>query len=450
MIEYSEKIVLGCLMVSNELIHDVMPLLTVECFQDKSNREVYRHIVHFEYEKKPFDMFSIADALGDDYLPVCGELVSYAAQYGPVSGLQHAKIVLEVHRKELLKQALTQAFMAMQNKQSSQDIINHLGEFMIGLESVEGSNLRNIGDSMDLFVDTLEQRFLSKGDIIGLTTGLTDLDNSIQGMQDGNLIIIAGRPAMGKSVLAMNIASHNALLGKTSLFFTLEMTEEEVQQRLVASVGRVDYGSIQNAKCVDSNDDMPIICDAIKRIKKGKFIIDDSSSLSIYDMKSKAISYARKHDGVDLVVVDYLQLLTGKGENRTQVISLISRELKSLAKQLGCPVIALSQLNRGLENRSDKRPIMSDLRESGQIEQDADKIIFVYRDEIYNQTTPAKGLAELIMGKARNCPKKDTVCIFQGEHQIFKDAHHSAYDIVDGLKNPEVDADNSKYAKTKY
>lgn len=442
MSSHSEKIVLGSLLINNELIHDVMPLLAPECFKGNDNSRVYRHILQFQYEEKPFDMFSIADALGDEWISVCGQLVSDASSYGPVSAMEHAKIVLEHHRKHLLKEALTGAFMAMQENQNSQDVINNLGEFMLNLESVEGSNLRNIGDSMTDFVDELEKRYENKGEIVGLTTGLTDLDNSIQGMQDGNLIIIAGRPAMGKSVLAMNIASHNALLGKKSLFFTLEMTEQEVQQRLVSSVARVDYGRIQNALCIDNEYDMPMIGDAIGKIKKGKFIIDDSSSLSIYDMKSKAISYARKFKGVDLVVVDYLQLLQGKGENRTQVISMISRELKALAKSLKCPVIALSQLNRGLENRSNKRPVMSDLRESGQIEQDADKIIFVYRDEVYNETSRAKGLGELIIGKARNCPKRDAVCVFQGEHQTFKDADHSAYDRVEETKNPTNDNSN--------
>jgi replicative DNA helicase len=431
----SEKIVLGSLLVNNHLIHDVMPLLDANCFKDSDNSNLYRHILQFQYENKPFDTISISDAMGDDWISFCGQLVSNAIQYGSVSVIQHAKIVLECHRKDLLKDAMTTAFMSMQGGGKSQDIINQLGEFMISLESVEGSQLRNIGESMDQFVDNLESRYQSDGEFVGLTTGLADLDNSIQGMQDGNLVIIAGRPAMGKSVLAMNIGSHNALLGKTSLLFTLEMTEEEIQQRMISSIAQVDYGSIQNAKCVDDNYSMPLIGDAIGKIKKGKFIIDDSNPLSIWDMKSKSIAYARKH-GVDLVIVDYLQLLSAKGENRTQQISTISRELKALAKTLKCPVIALSQLNRGLEQRADKRPVMSDLRESGQIEQDADKIIFVYRDEVYNENTPAKGLAELIIGKARNCPKKDTVCVFKGEHQSFKNAEHTAYDIIDSIKNP--------------
>ena len=446
----SEKIVLASVIINNELIHDIMPLLTTDCFKDRDHASIYRHILQFQYEEKPFDVISVGEALGDEWIPLLGQLVSDTFGWGTTSVIEHAKIVLERHRKELMSEAMTSAFMKLQNNDKTQDIINDLSTFMLELENVEGSNLRNIGDSMDNFVNMLEERYQNKGEIVGLTTGLTDLDTSIQGMQDGNLIIIAGRPAMGKSVLAMNICSHNALLGKKSLFFTLEMTEEEVQQRLVASVARVDYGKIQNALCVDSEYDMPLIGDAIGKIKKGKFIIDDSSSMTIYDMKSKAISYSRKHKGVDLVVVDYLQLLQGKGENRTQVISTISRELKSLAKTLKCPVIALSQLNRGLENRADKRPVMSDLRESGQIEQDADKIIFVYRDEVYNEQTQAKGLAELIIGKARNCPKKDTVCVFQGEHQTFKDAHHSAYDTIDNIKNPSTTEDNSKFSKTQY
>jgi len=451
MSSHSEQIVLGKLLTNNEFIHDVMPLLTPECFKGNDNRRVYRHIVQFQYEEKPFDMFSIADSLGDEWISVCGQLVSEATSYGPISAIEHVKIVSERHRKDLLKEALTAAFVSIQENDSSSNVINNLSEFMLNMDVVEESNLRNIGDSMGDFIAELERRYENKGEIVGLTTGLADLDESIQGMQDGNLIIIAGRPAMGKSVLAMNIANHNALLGNVSLFFTLEMTEQEVQQRMISSVARVDYGSIQNALCIDNSDDMPIMGDAISRIKKGKFIIDDSSSLSIYDMKSKSISYARKHKGVDLIVVDYMQLLTGKGENRTQVISMISRELKALAKTLKCPVIALSQLNRGLESRADKRPIMSDLRESGQIEQDADKIIFVYRDEVYNPTTRAKGLGELIIGKARNCPKKDAVVEFHGNHQSFKDAPHTAYDIIEGIKNPTSGDDNeSKFKKVKY
>jgi len=441
----SEQIVLGGLIADNEKIHDVAPLLTVDCFKNPDHSRLYRHILQFHYENKPFDIVSIADLLGDRWMPFCGEMVSKSFKHGNV--VHHAKLVSEAHRRDLIKSELSNAIGKIVNRTDTQEVVDDISSFLSTLESNGESQLRNIGDSMSEFVNELERRYLADGDIIGLTTGLKDLDQSIQGMQDGNLIIIAGRPAMGKSVLAMNIAQHNALQNKNTLFFSLEMTEDEIQQRLVSSVACVDYGSIQSASCVDQNEVMPILADGINRIKKGKFIVDDSSSLSIAELKAKSIAYGRKTGGIDLVVVDYLQLLSAKAESRFQEVSMISRELKALAKVLKCPVIALSQLSRSLESRSDKRPVMSDLRESGQLEQDADKVIFIYRDEVYNEQTRAKALAEIIIAKARNCPKKNVVSIFDGAKQTFREADHTSYAIIDEIKSSSGGQSNEGFTK---
>ena len=440
----SQRIALGGLILNNELMHDVCGKLLPESFSDMSLGNLYKHLTELYSEQKPFDVISIGDYLGDRWIAECGALVSEAARVG--NTLHHVNIVIENHKRRLIQSQLSESMNQIINKSKTQDVVNDLNTFLATIEAQGESELRNIADSMNQFVDGLEERFQAKGDIIGLTTGLTDLDRSIQGMQDGNLIIIAGRPAMGKSVLAQNIASHNAInYHKTTLFFSLEMTEEEIQQRLVSSVAGSDYGAIQSAKCVNDNQEMDLIGEAIGKIKKGKFIIDDSSSLSISELRAKSISYARKNNGVDLIVVDYLQLLSAKAESRFQEVSMISRQLKALAKELKCPVIALSQLSRSLESRSDKRPIISDLRESGQLEQDADKVIFIYRDEVYNENTQAKDLAEIIIAKARNCPKKNVVSRFDGAKQTFRDADITCYNVIQNLTTQK--GDNNDFSK---
>ncbi|MFT5452881.1 MAG: replicative DNA helicase [Enterobacterales bacterium] len=433
----SERIVLGGLIIDNEKMYDVQSILSKESFTNPSLSNLYRHLVQFHYDKKPFDVVSISELLGDKWLSACGELVGEASRTGNI--LHHAKLVQESFNRKKIQSQLSDSINQIINRCDTQQVINDLSSFLSSMDIASASELRNIADSIGSFVDGLEERYEAKGEFKGLSTGLVDLDKSIQGMQDGNLIIIAGRPAMGKSVLAQNIASHNAINeNKTVLFFSLEMTEEEIQQRLVASVSGADYAAIQSAKCYEEPFEMDLITDGLCKIKKGNFIIDDSSSLSISEMKAKSISYSRKHDGVDLIVVDYLQLLSAKAETRFQEVSMISRELKSLAKELKCPVIALSQLSRSLESRSDKRPIMSDLRESGQLEQDADKIIFIYRDVVYNEQSLAKDLAEIIIGKARNCPKSNVVSRFDGAKQTFRNVDYTSYDVIDKIKEKGV------------
>ncbi|MGB1303993.1 replicative DNA helicase [Pseudoalteromonas marina] len=439
----SQRIVLGGAILDNEKMHDIAPILNAEHFTSPKYQTLYKLILSFHDERQPFDVISIADRIGDKWIAEIGKLVSESARVG--NPVHHAKLILDNHKKTQIQNQLIESINKINQKQDTQTIVNDLNTFLATLDIASASKLRNIKESMDQFVDGLDERYKLNGTFKGLSTGLKDLDNSIQGMQDGNLIIIAGRPAMGKSVLAQNIASHNAINeNKTVLFFSLEMTEEEIQQRLVSSVAGADYGKIQSARCVDDSQEMDLIGDAIGRIKKGSFIIDDSSSLSIAELKAKSISYARKNNGVDLIVVDYLQLLSAKAESRFQEVSIISRQLKSLAKEIGCPVIALSQLSRSLESRGDKRPIMSDLRESGQLEQDADKIIFIYRDEVYNDKTPAKELAEIIIGKARNCPKQNVVSRFHGSQQTFRNADYNCYEIIEGLKEIKKGGDFAK------
>lgn len=442
-----EEIVLGGLLLNNERIHDVVGLLTVESFAKPKLANLYRHILQAHYEDLPFDTVSLSDTLGDSWIGFCGELVSLAAQHGNV--WHHANLVHEAHRLRDLQKILSVALGKSTNRTNSQEIIDELSLEMTSLEKTAGSQIRKISDSLEHFVDDLEERFNSDGNFTGLSTGLEDLDRSIMGMLPGDFVVIAGRPAMGKTVLAQNIAEHNATQGKNIVFFSLEMTEFQLQQRLVSSVSGVDYSKIQSAECIADETESLLLADGISKIKKMSFAIDDSPSLSVMELRSKAIAYDRKVKGIDLIVIDYLQLLSAKSESRFQEVSQISRELKRLAKTLNCPVIALSQLNRSLEQRSDKRPVMADLRESGQIEQDADKIIFIYRDEVYDPNSMAKGYAELILGKARNTEKKDVVAVFDGAKQSFRNAELTGYNAVINSKEKRPKNEfSTRYGKT--
>jgi replicative DNA helicase len=444
----SEKIVLGGLILNNEKMYEVLPILSPDSFKNLNHSRLYRHLMQFHYDNEPFDLISIGDRLGNQWINPVGKLVQQYISHGNI--LNHTKLIKENHQREQLKKVLSESLGKLAKREKPQPVINDITTFLASMECTTGTQLRNIGDNMDKFSEDMAKRRESKDKILGLTTGLIDLDQAIQGLQDESFIVIAGRPSMGKSCLAENIGTHNAIENnKTVLFFTIEMPEYQIQQRMVSSLANVDYGQIQTGECLGEDNLLPKISDSITKIKKGKFIIDDSSSLSISDMKSKSISYARKSGGVDLIIVDYLQLLSAKAESRFQEISTISRELKGLAKTLKCPVLALSQLNRNLESRQDKRPVMADLRESGQIEQDADVVAFIYRDEVYDEYSQAQGLAEIIIAKARNCPKKNIVTIFNGAKQTFRNASPQAYNIINNLKS-NINVDQASTFQKRY
>ncbi len=258
-------------------------------------------------------------------------------------------------------------------------------------------------------------------DVTGVATGYLELDKLTSGLQPGDLVVVAGRPSMGKTALSLNIAEHVALeLQMPVAVFSMEMGATQLAQRLLCSVGRLDHQRLRTGRLND--DDWPRLTSAIRKMQDAQLFIDETPALNALELRARARRLSRQCSQLGLVIVDYIQLMaaTGSGENRATEISEISRSLKALAKELKCPVIALSQLNRALEQRPNKRPVMSDLRESGAIEQDADVILFIYRDEVYNPDSPEKGTAEVIIGKQRNGPLGTVRMTFVGQHTKFE------------------------------
>ena len=266
--------------------------------------------------------------------------------------------------------------------------------------------------------------------ITGISTGFVDLNKKTAGLQRSDLIIVAARPSMGKTTFAMNLCETAAMESdKPVLIFSLEMPSEQIMMRMLASLARVDQTKIRTGQ-LDDDDWARISSTMGLMMEKKNMFIDDSSALTPTELRSRARRVARENNGLSLIMVDYLQLMRvpGMTENRTQEIAEISRSLKALAKELNVPVVALSQLNRSLEQRADKRPVNSDLRESGAIEQDADLIMFIYRDEVYNEETTQKGIAEIIIGKQRNGPIGSTKLTFQGQFSRFDNYAHPDFE----------------------
>jgi replicative DNA helicase len=283
-----------------------------------------------------------------------------------------------------------------------------------------GAGFATIRDLLTKAVDRIDTLFHLDNPLTGVATGFTDLDEMTAGLQPSDLVIIAGRPSMGKTTFAMNIAEHAAIKDSHPVaVFSMEMPGEQLAMRLMSSLGRIDQTKVRTGKLDD--DDWPRLTSAVSILSEAPLFIDDTPALSPTELRARARRLKREHD-LGLIVIDYLQLMQvpGHKENRTGEISEISRSLKALAKELHVPVIALSQLNRSLEQRPNKRPVMSDLRESGAIEQDADVIIFIYRDEVYDEDSPDKGTAEIIIGKQRNGPIGMRRLTFLGKHTRFE------------------------------
>lgn len=409
----AEQSVLGSVLLKAKSFGNVLEILKPNDFYLQAHKMIYEAMLDLFEKNEPQDLLTITNLLRDNnqlekiggstYLarltsivPVTANIASYAKIIRNKSILRH---LIEVNTDIATRCYEEQGDIDLLVDQAEQAIFDIAG-------SKSGDGFTPINQIVPKAFDLINQLFKRKELITGVPTGYTDLDKMTAGLQPSDLIIIAARPSMGKTSFAMNIAQHAAIVEKIGVaVFSLEMSKEQLVMRLLSSVGRIDSQRIRTGKL--HPEDFEKLNRAVGMLSGAPIYIDDTPAISVLEMRAKVRRLAAQHD-LGLIIVDYLQLMQGRHstENRTQEISEISRSLKALAKEHKIPVIALSQLNRSLESRTDKRPMMSDLRESGAIEQDADVITFIYRDEVYNKSedNPDRGTAEIIIGKQRNGP----------------------------------------------
>ena len=438
----AEQAVLGGLMLDNAGWELVDGLITSGDFYRSEHRLIFHASERLIANDKPLDMVTVGEWLeqaGD--LDACGGL-EYLGQLveqtpGAANLRSYAEIVKE---RSVLRQLIEVSGHIADSAfnpqgRSSAEILDAAESrvFQIAEHQVQQSGgPREINPILRETLERIESLFESEGGLTGLTSGFKDLDDITSGWQPSDLVIVAARPSMGKTAFAMNLVE-NMLMAtdKGTLVFSMEMPADAIVMRMLSSIGRIDQTRIRNGNL--EQDDWPRLTSAISLLKDKPLYIDDTPALSPTEMRSRARRIARELDaqgsGLGMVMVDYLQLMRAPGNNegRTAEISEISRALKGLAKELNCPVIALSQLNRSLEQRPNKRPVNSDLRESGAIEQDADVIAFIYRDEVYNEDSTDKGIAEIIIGKQRNGPVGTVRLAFLGQYTKFEDLAYGDY-----------------------
>lgn len=434
----AEQAILGGLMLDNQAWDKVAHILSEEDFYRTEHKILYKAMLDLANKNQPFDVVTILDNLNDiNALDDAGgevylfELANNTPSVANVGA--YADIVREKSVQRQLIQVATDIADSAYNP-GARDVpeLLDLAErkvFAIAEQTAGEGGPENIKSILTKAVERIDLLYNNSSTLTGLSTGLTDLDELTSGLQSSDLVIVAGRPSMGKTTLAMNMAEHAAIQdSKPVLVFSMEMPADSLAMRMMSSLGRIDQHRIRTGKL--SDDDWPRVTSAVHMLSGSSLFIDDTPGLTPAEMRARSRRVMKEHGQLGLIVVDYLQLMKVPGfkaDNRTGEISEISRSLKSLAKELNVPVIALSQLNRSLEQRQDKRPVMSDLRESGAIEQDADLICFIYRDEVYNEDSPDKGVAEIIIAKQRNGPIGKARAAFLGKYTRFEDLSFHGY-----------------------
>jgi replicative DNA helicase len=427
----AEQSVLGALMVDNDQWDNVSEILMPTDFFRNEHRQLFRMMMKLAESNSPLDVITLGETLENEKLLESTGGMAYLTELAEntpsISNLvAYAKIV---HERSVLRQLISVASdiagKAYDPRGLNAETILDEAEravFKIAEERPSQGGLVHVNPLADMALARIDELSKMDSDIIGISSGFTDLDKKTKGFKGGELIIVAARPAMGKTTFSMNLVEEAILnQDKAVVVFSLEMPAEQLLNRSFASLGRIDLGKVITGKL--GEDDYPKLVKAINLLKDKKLFIDDTAGLSPSDMRSRLRRLVREHGEVGMIMIDYLQLMQIKGfsEGRTNEISEISRTLKALAKEFDAPVIALSQLNRSLEQRPNKRPIASDLRESGAIEQDADLIMFIYRDEVYNEDSPEKGTGEIIIGKQRNGEIGTVRLSFQGQYSKFSD-----------------------------
>ncbi len=436
----AEQAVLGGLMLDNATWDQVADRIDDSDFYRNDHRLIFRAIRRQAENSKPFDLLTLAEWLEDNnqleeaggfvYLGVIARDTPSAANVRAYADIIRERAI----RRELIRTATEIADSAYDPKgRDSRELLDDAEKRVFAIAE-RGSRARegfiNIKDLLARTVERIDILFQRDNPITGTPTGWIDFDEKTAGLQRGDLIVIAGRPSMGKTSLAMNIVEYAAIEMKCPVaVFSMEMPGESLIMRLVSSLGRIDQHRVRTGRLEE--EDWPRLTSAVTILSEARLFIDDSSSLSPNELRARARRLHRQEGQLGLIVVDYLQLMQvpGTNESRATEVSEISRSLKALAKELSVPVVALSQLNRTLEQRGDKRPIMSDLRESGAIEQEADLICFIYRDEVYNPDSPDKGTAEIIIGKQRNGPLGTTRLTFRGQYTRFESHAPESYPV---------------------
>ena len=441
----AEQSVLGGLMLDNNAWEQVADVVVEQDFYRRDHQLIFRAIEQLMEKAQPVDVVTLAeyhdqrgelDKVGElAYLGTLARNTPSAANIAAYANIVRERSIL----RQLIQIGNNIANMAFTPEgRNSEEMLDTAERHVFEIAekgAKRGGGFIQVKEVLSSVVDRIDQLFEQDSGITGLPTGFIDFDEQTSGLQPADLIIVAGRPSMGKTTFAMNLAENIAIQAKEPVaVFSMEMPADSLAMRMLSSLGRIDQHRLRTGKLND--EDWPRLTSAIQLLNDAPLFIDDTGGLTPTELRARARRLKREH-GLSLIVIDYLQLMQGssngrQAENRATEISEISRSLKALAKELNVPVIALSQLNRSLEQRPNKRPVMSDLRESGAIEQDADIIVFIYRDEVYNEDSAEKGKAEIIIGKQRNGPIGTVALTFQGKYTRFENFAPAYYqDYVD-------------------
>jgi replicative DNA helicase len=424
----AESSVLGGILLENDAVNIVLELLRPEDFYRESHRKVFRAMIELTDRGEPVDLITLSEYLksrgeldavgGSAYLASLADFVPTAANIAYYARIVREKSIL----RSLIRTATDIATRGYEEQGNVEEFLDTAEKviFDISERKIKASFVA-VGDMIKDTLKTVERLYERKEMVTGVPTGYEDLDKLTAGLQPSDLIIVAGRPSMGKTAFSLNVAANAAFAGVGVAVFSLEMAKEQLVLRMLCSEARVNNSKVRSGYLAER--DFPKLANAAGRLHEALIYIDDTPAISVLELRAKARRLVRdRTKKVGLIVIDYLQLMRGMGgaSNREQEISEISRSLKALAKELAVPVIAISQLNRRVEDRGDRRPMMSDLRESGAIEQDADVIMFIYRDEVYNQNSEVKGKAEIIVAKQRNGPIDTVELTFLNEFMRFE------------------------------
>ncbi len=434
----AEQAVLGGLMLDNSTWDQIADRVVEVDFYRREHQLMFRAIERLADQNKPFDAVTLGEELKRlDALEDCGGmayLADLAAETPSAANIRAYADIVREHavKRQLIKVGTQIADSAYRPEgRDSRELVDNAERLVFEIAEARSKGQGGFEPLKHLLtkaVDRIETLFHQEEAITGLPTGFNDFDEMTSGLQPSDLIIIAGRPSMGKTTFAMNMTENVALkTGRPVAVFSMEMPGDSLAMRMISSLGRIDQHRVRTGRLDD--DEWPRLTSAVSLLAEAPVFIDDTPALTPTELRARARRLKREHGDLALIMIDYLQLMQAPeaGENRATEISMISRSLKALAKELDVPVLALSQLNRGLEQRPDKRPKMADLRESGAIEQDADLIVFIYRDEVYHEDSPDKGTAEIIIGKQRNGPIGTTRLTFLGQYTKFENFIDNVY-----------------------